>query len=72
MWRLSSNSRSDGSSALFSSLPQRLHAGILDGFNDSAYYGFTPAIAVDSSGNIDIVGDLGGSPQTFPLPPPYH
>ena len=56
----------DGGSALLSTYLSGFTQGFWDGFNDSAYYGFTPAIAVDSSGNMSLVGDLGGTAD-FPV-----
>ena len=62
----------DGGSALLSTYLSGFNQGFFDGFNDSADYGFTPAIAVDSSGNISLVGDLGGRQRIFPSPPRYQ
>lgn len=50
-----------GNSALFSSYLSGITGYVWDGNNQSNFYGRTPAIAVDGSGNMSVVGNLGGT-----------
>ena len=56
----------NGGSALFSSYLSGLTGYVWDGSLQSVSYGLTPAIAVDNSGNMSVVGDLGGTAD-FPV-----
>jgi len=55
-----------GSSALFSSYLSGIAGYVTDGALQSNSYAVTPAIAVDSSGNISVVGNIGGTAD-FPV-----
>jgi hypothetical protein len=57
---------STGDSALFSSYLSGITGYIWDGLNQSSSYAFSPAIAVDGSGNMSVVGNLGGTAD-FPV-----
>jgi len=56
----------NGGSALFSSYLSGLAGNVEDGALSSVSYGVTPAIAVDSSGNMSVAGNLGGAAD-FPV-----
>ena len=55
-----------GQSALFSSYLSGLVGYTADGLLASESYGFSPAVAVDSAGNMSVVGNLNGTAD-FPL-----
>jgi len=56
----------NGQSALFSSYLSGIAGGLQNGWISSPYYGLTPSAAVDSSGNVSVVGNLSGT-QDFPV-----
>ena len=55
-----------GASALLSSYLSGLAGYVTNGILQSNSYGFSPAIAVDSSGNMSVAGNLGGAAD-FPI-----